>query len=1053
MFEPSVVLIRKLVSEVGEITAASPNEASMRASIESVLADHAKEMGIIWSRSTLDRYLRSQLGAARFADVSHGGVVIEYEPPRSFSGGRNVRNVEHARAQAKEYAELIALEEGRSLEHYLVIAWDGDHITFGRWEQASLVWAEITPFDEKSASVLIRALEADGMPLVNPRLLAEVAGPESGAGTGILPILFRAARAAAAGGTTTKTKLLYTEWTRLFGEVVGIQSDNLKALLERQGIAHGEKYAEDPSSYLFALNTYIAILAKITAALSLPTAATILDRRIDLRARFTSLEQGEPFAALGIQNMPSADFFSWYLDDKAWAELAPKLEEVLVALEGLSFNTAKKDSSSLRDLFKGIYMEFAPRELRHALGEFYTEDWLAEYVVDKSLWQPTDSFLDPTAGSGTFLLEALKRRMKDPTFSKASAQELLKGIHGIDLNPLAVLTAKASMIVFLGPRFKESESVVIPVYLADAINVAKAREGYFEHTLQTEKGKLEFAVPKAIVGSSYFFQALRHIGSMVDDGLPEAQLLDYFASIFPEVKGDIRLKQSLKNLVKLHSSGWNGIWASILAERFAAGAIGRVSHIVGNPPWVKWSHLPKEYAEFIKPYCDELGVFSGDTWVGGIEADISTVITYTAVREWLGKDGTLAFLITGTLFSNSSSAGFRKFVLHDEDKDVPMKVLGVEDFKAIAPFEDVSNHTVLLILKRDEVSTWPVPYTVWLPKRRSGRRRERIEAVDQFLMGSDKVDLLAAPVPGTEAGPWLKGSAEDHKVWKKLFSTTDTEPAYRARKGVTSDANGIYFVKPRLTSEGRIIERDGKYAIESDPSEGRRSLPERRGLVEPEAIRPLLRGNGVGRFRATTDKDHYYLVPQTGMHGEKDLGAKMPGAYDYLKGFKEILETRSSYQRFQRAQPYWSLWSVGPYTFSPFKVAWREMSGGRFAAAVVSPVEGVDGSKVAPIPDHKVYFVPCDTQHEAAFIAAVLNAPTVARAIGAYAASLSLGASVVEYLNIPAYNAKNLAHKVVSDIGIKASLAKDTSVAEYTTELDVHVLALFGLTKKGAAKR
>lgn len=41
------------------------------------------------------------------------------------------------------------------------------------------------------------------------------------------------------------------------------------------------------------------------------------------------------------------------------------------------------------------------------------------------------------------------------------------------------------------------------------------------------------------------------------------------------------------NLVELHDQRWNGIWCSILADRFAAGAIPPSSHICGNPPWVK----------------------------------------------------------------------------------------------------------------------------------------------------------------------------------------------------------------------------------------------------------------------------------------------------------------------------------------------------------------------------------------------------------------------------------------------------------------------------------
>ena len=107
---------------------------------------------------------------------------------------------------------------------------------------------------------------------------------------------------------------------------------------------------------------------------------------------------------------------------------------------------------------------------------------------------------------------------------------------------------------------------------------------------------------------------------------------------------------TMRTLVTLHQQKWDGIWCAILAERFAAGAIPRVATIAGNPPWVKWSHLPPDYAAFIQPQCRRLGVFSDAVWVGGIEADISTVITYEAVRKWLAPGGRLGFLITGPVF-------------------------------------------------------------------------------------------------------------------------------------------------------------------------------------------------------------------------------------------------------------------------------------------------------------------------------------------------------------------------------------------------------------------
>ena len=68
--------------------------------------------------------------------------------------------------------------------------------------------------------------------------------------------------------------------------------------------------------------------------------------------------------------------------------------------------------------------------------------------------------------------------------------------------------------------------------------------------------------------------------------------------------------------------------------------------------------------------------------------------------------------------------------------------------------------------------------------------------------------------------------------------------------------------------------------------------------------------------------------------------------------------------------------------------------------------------------DHKLYFVPCRSLKEAAFLTALLNAPIVSEAISAYASQLSLGVSVVEYLALPQFNAKNSTHKALVSLAL-----------------------------------
>lgn len=1029
-----------LLEQAAKAAAASPNEASLRHELEKALENCCEKIGAPWTPFRLDLTLTGvESKQARFADVAHGALVIEYERPHSLSKGQ--RMLEHAQEQAEDYARLLADQEGRPAGEYTLVVWDGSHIAYGRLENGKSAWTPLTQFGLAGAKRLLNALASDGVPLVHPLLLAHLAGPESELGATLIPAMFKAVRAAAEARKTTKTKLLFFEWRRLFGQAVGIQTDSLKKLLERQSQSHAADYGSDIPAYLFALNTFIGLVAKLTAARALPSVSEdILNDAVPLHDRIRALENGSLFQNAGVENMLNGDFFAWYADDAAWKKFEKGIASLIAALANVSFDISRKSPESTRDLFKGLYQSFVPRALRHALGEFYTPDWLAGHVVNQAGWQTQNSLTDPTCGTGTFVLEAIRRRLATAS-PRTTAQQLLAGLHGMDLNPLAVLAARASLVVYLSQRLTPSKPVRLPIYLADAIHPADLNDGLFEHSLQTEKGSFHFRVPEALVKSAGFFALFNRLRDLVDSGADAAQIIKALQKevvVHALSPADLAaLTESVQVFVKLHAEGWNGIWCSILAERFAASSMPPADFVCGNPPWVKWSHLPPDYAALIKERCRKIGVFSDDAWVGGIEADISTVVTYVAAEKWLKHGGTLAFLITGTVFANESSQGFRRFAI--PHLNLPFEVIRVEDFDAVAPFEGVSNHSALLMFRTGNPTTYPVTYRWWRPAGAKGEPKRSYLSGEQFVLEATKFDELACPVPGTDAGPWIKGSRAQHEVWKTLFGPASHD--YVARKGITTDANGIFFISVK---EADATTRTCQ--IRNHPEIGRRDdIPQITATIEMDHVFPLLRGRGVSAFKAVPDPDYSVLVPQRGMQGDPELAVTHPATHRYLKRFKSVLEVRSSYKRFQSKQAWWSLWSTGAYTFSPYKVAWREMPGGRFAAALVSPDENkLWGTRVI-IPDHKLYFVPCATLEEAAYLTAMLNAPVVSEAISAYAAQLSLGVSVVEYLALPAFKASDKQHQELSRLGIKLTRQDDVPSAEQWEELDGLARSAFGI--------
>ena len=158
---------------------------------------------------------------------------------------------------------------------------------------------------------------------------------------------------------------------------------------------------------LFAIHTYYALLMKLIAhellalqhgfgvASFVEGVGSADDEK--LKEKLGYLESGSDFKALGIVNFLDADFFSWYLD--TWSKrLALAARGIVRALAHFEPATPVLDPDWTRDLLQKLYELIVPRVLRHSLGEYYTPDWLAGYLVEKSEYSG-----DPGLGFSTRL--------------------------------------------------------------------------------------------------------------------------------------------------------------------------------------------------------------------------------------------------------------------------------------------------------------------------------------------------------------------------------------------------------------------------------------------------------------------------------------------------------------------------------------------------------------------------------------------------------------------------------------------------------------------------
>ena len=95
-----------------------------------------------------------------------------------------------------------------------------------------------------------------------------------------------------------------------------------------------------------------------------------------------------------------------------------------------------------KDILGRAYEQHISRKERKELGQFYTPDFVIDYILDQVEISPEKKILDPACGSGGFLMKAYDRLRRqyleeDLAESIVHEQALKNNLYGIDINPFA----------------------------------------------------------------------------------------------------------------------------------------------------------------------------------------------------------------------------------------------------------------------------------------------------------------------------------------------------------------------------------------------------------------------------------------------------------------------------------------------------------------------------------------------------------------------------------------------------------------------------------------
>ncbi len=133
--------------------------------------------------------------------------------------------------------------------------------------------------------------------------------------------------------------------------------------------------------------------------------------------------------------------------------------------------------------------------------------------------------------------------------------------------------------------------------------------------------------------------------------------------------------------------------------------------------------------------------------------------------------------------------------------------------------------------------------------------------------------------------------------------------------------------------------------------------------LENEFLLPLLKSSDIGNGRINCRG--VMLVPQRTVGADTGhIRLAAPNTWEYLRRHADLLDKRAS--SIYRNKPAFSIFGVGPYSFAPWKIA----ISGLYKTLTFVPVGPLDGRPV--VFDDTVYFVPCRSEREAAFVHTLL---------------------------------------------------------------------------------
>lgn len=771
----------------------------------------------------------------------------------------------------------------------------------------------------------------------------------------------------------------YDFWQRSYARKPEKVPSNWRAILKKLGMSSG---SADLNRFMFCLETAYALFARLIVAKTaedydFPEVNLFTFLQADMQTReykgeITAVGWGISLVGLMdrlrydiVESIFEEDIFYWWTDP--FQQMRRDKEEFLrlqyeaplinfsLAIRDILMSLHMYDFSRIAgDPLGDLYQSYFDKDTRKALGEFYTPKEVVKFILDEVGYKgraiTRKRLLDPATGSGTFIVEALKR------YISASKKEgetkgwrhVISGllndfkIVAFDIHPFATIMAQIQFVLELLPIYKmaideaaanhERFSIKrLPIFRTDSLTDERKRmktdltafsEGISDVQLNiplpirdaTDSAdfvEVNIEMPRLkevwkntdLIGVSQYFNALQAVFDSVkflakretyrmDSNLLKKHLMLYLEDKNFDVLTEFFMPYCnglLESIRKLIYTFGDGRLVKSIEDVMLAGILKNYvdyDFVVGNPPYIRIQKIPTHQKEEWTGYQASTGNY--DICVLFIERGL----------QWLTNGGRLGYITSNRFTKVNYGEGIRRVISDTAN------LVSYIDFRDTGVFKDALNYPAIFLLHKPERRKPRTAKVCRVSKKPEQTGDDvllkDIRASFKEVKGSrsyrktDEFDVFGMKETHLTGNPWLMMPAHERAVFDRLFlKSVPLHELSENPKKESALSEGSSTGRKKVFIVQKVTEFEGATLV--------RSLEDGREYqMESEILIPYVEDAGswlpeAGQFLLIfpyriRNGGESELIP------EGELVAEYPLAHGYLSRFKDVLRQRKGFK-------------------------------------------------------------------------------------------------------------------------------------------------------------